>query len=114
MLLQRATDRRLGLMAAVAAALVDPRRRANCEHDVGGLLRQLLHAIALGYENLDDHEELRQDVAMQTVVDLDQVLASAHRLCASSRTERNVRRPGGRMKYCWSNLSAHLNVRQRN
>ena len=46
-LLLRQADHRLGLSAAVAAALVDSRRRASCEHDLHGLLRQRLYAIAL-------------------------------------------------------------------
>ena len=63
-LLLRQADHRLGLSAAVAAALVDSRRRASCDHDAKSLLRQRLYAIALGYEDLNDHEGLRQDVAL--------------------------------------------------
>ena len=47
----------------LARALSDPRRQASCDHDVPGLVRQRLYAIALGYEDLNDHDGLRQDVA---------------------------------------------------
>ena len=80
-LLLRQADRLLGLTAAVALALKDPRRQASCDHDLVSLLRQRWYAIALGYEDLNDHEGLRQDVAMQTAVERDQLLASSPTLC---------------------------------
>jgi hypothetical protein len=80
-LLLRQADRLLGLSEAIAAALPDPRRQASCDHDVHTLLRQRLYAIALGYEDLNDHEALRQDMALQTAVERDQCLASAATLC---------------------------------
>ena len=76
-LLLRQADRLLGLSEAIAAALPDPRRQASCDHDVPALLRQRLYAIALGYEDLNDHDGLRRDVALQTAVERDQVLASS-------------------------------------
>ena len=80
-LLLRQADRLLGLSDAIAHALSDPRRQASCDHDVYGLVRQRLYAIALGYEDLNDHEALRQDVALQTAVERDRFLASASTLC---------------------------------
>lgn len=90
-LLLRQADRRLGLSAAVAATLVDSRRRASCDHDLHSLLRQRVYAIALGYEDLNDHEELRQDVALQTALEGDQLLASASTLCRfENRADRDT------------------------
>ncbi len=80
-LLLRQADRLLGLSDAIAHALTDPCRQASCDHDVPGLVRQRLYAIALGYEDLNDHEALRRDVAIQTAVERDQLLASASTLC---------------------------------
>ncbi len=80
-LLLRQADRLLGLSDAVAAALPDLRRQASCDHDGKSLLRQRLYAIALGYEDLNDHEGLRRDVALQTAVEQEQVLASSATLC---------------------------------
>jgi len=80
-LLLRQADRLLGWSEAIALALSDPRRAASCNHDIESLLRQRVYAIALGYEDLNDHEALRQDVALQTTVERDQSLASASTLC---------------------------------
>ena len=80
-LLLRQADRLLGLSEAITLALNDPRRAASFDHDLKSLLRQRLYAIALGYEDLNDHEALRQDVALQTAVERDQSLASASTLC---------------------------------
>ena len=56
-----------------------------------GLVRQRLYAIALGYEDLNDHDGLRQDVALQTAVERDQWLASASTLCRfENRADRGT------------------------
>ena len=90
-LLLRQVDRRLGLSAAVAQALVDPRRQASCQHDGLSLLRQRLYALALGYEDLNDHQSLRTDVAIQTAVERDTVLASSATLCRwENRADRET------------------------
>ncbi len=90
-LLLRQADRMLGLSEAVAAVLSDPRRQASCDHDLGDLLRQRLYAIALGYEDLNDHQALRRDVALQTAVERDQSLASAPTLCRfENRADRDT------------------------
>ena len=64
-----------------------------------GLVRQRLYAIALGYEDLNDHDGLRQDVALQTAVERDQWLASASTY-AVLRTGLIGRLPGGCTKCC--------------
>ena len=49
------------------------------------------YAIALGYEDLNDHDVLRQDVALQTAVERDQWLASASTLCRfENRADRET------------------------
>ena len=91
MLLLRQADRLTGLSDSIARALSDPRRQASCDHDVPGLVRQRLYAIALGYEDLNDHDGLRQDVALQTAVERDQWLASASTLCRfENRADRET------------------------
>ena len=80
-LLLRQVDQRLDLSRAVARALNDPRRRASCEHDLLSLVRQRIYALALGYEDLNDHQQLRSDAALQTAVERDTVLASQSTLC---------------------------------
>ena len=75
-LLLRQADRYLRLSAAVARALADPRRQASCVHDGLSLLRQRLYGLALGYADLNDHQGLREDMALQTAVEREAVLAS--------------------------------------
>ena len=90
-LLLRQADRLTGLSDSIARTLSDPRRQASCDHDVPGLVRQRLYAIALGYEDLNDHDGLRQDVALQTAVERDQWLASASTLCRfENRADRET------------------------
>ena len=90
-MLLRQADRLTGLSDSIARALSDPRRQASCDHDVPGLVRQRLYAIALGYEDLNDHDGLRQDVALQTAVERDQWLASASTLCRfENRADRET------------------------
>ncbi len=80
-LLLRQADRLLKLSESITKALDDPRRRASCQHDTLSLVRQRLYALSLGYEDLNDHHTLRQDVALQTAVNRTQALASASTLC---------------------------------
>ena len=90
-LLLREVDRRLGLTEAVAGALDDPRRQASCEHDGGSLLRQRVYAVAMGYEDLNDHDTLRLDLAIQTALGRTQVLASSATLCRwENRADREA------------------------
>lgn len=90
-LLLRAADRYLGLTAAVARGLVDPRRGPRIRHSLLDQLRQRVYGIALGYEDLNDHDALRHDLALQTVVDRDRPLASAPTLCRfENRADRRT------------------------
>ena len=89
-LLLRQADRRLGLMAAVARRLGDPRQRGKLRHGVADLLRQRVFGIALGYEDLNDHADLRHDLGLQTATGRDRALASAPTLCRfENRAERS-------------------------
>ena len=90
-LLLRQVDHRLGLSEAVARALDDPRRQASCVHEGVSLLKQRLYALALGYEDLNDHQRLRLDLAIQTVVECNGVLASSATLCRwENRADREA------------------------
>jgi len=80
-LLLRQVDRRLGLTRRLSGILKDRRRRGSCDHDQLRLLRQRIYALALGYEDINDHSTLRKDVALQTAVEADEDLASTSTLC---------------------------------
>ena len=74
-------DRQMGLTRAVSRLLNDPRRTASCEHSLLELLRQRVYGLALGYEDLNDHAELRNDLALQTATSRIDTLASPATLC---------------------------------
>lgn len=80
-LLLREADRRLGLTRALDAALPDPRDPDLITHKQVDLLRQRIYGIALGYEDLNDHDTLRKDLAWQTAVERTDALASSPTLC---------------------------------
>ena len=67
-MLLRQADQGLGLSESVVRALPDGRRRASCEHDLLSLVRQRVYGLALGYEDLNDHATLRDDVALRNQV----------------------------------------------
>jgi hypothetical protein len=59
-------DAALGLTAAIAAVLPDPRRRRG-RHPLLTLLRQRIYQIAAGYEDQDDADTLRTDPLLKLV-----------------------------------------------
>jgi len=63
-LLLGATDRVIGLTRRFATCFRDARNPALIEHDVATLVSQRIIGIALGYEDLIDHDELRHDPAL--------------------------------------------------
>jgi Transposase DDE domain group 1 len=63
-LLLGATDRAIGMTDRLAACFHDERRAELIEHDVATLIRQRVFGIALGYEDLNDHDDLRDDPMM--------------------------------------------------
>ena len=60
-LLLREVDRRINLLPRLAACFEDRRDPRRIEHQVGELVSQRVYALALGYEDLNDHDELRSD-----------------------------------------------------
>jgi len=60
-LLLRRTERKIRLLQRAAACFRDGRDPARVEHPVGEMLAQRIYGLALGYEDLNDHEQLRHD-----------------------------------------------------
>src|SRR6201998_1378385 len=60
-LLLRQTDRKIGLLRRVARCFTDYRQPERIEHRLEEMLAQRIYGLALGYEDLNDHEQLRQD-----------------------------------------------------
>ena len=67
-LLLGATDRAIGLVDRFAACFSDGRAAGRVVHDVATLVGQRVFGIALGYEDLLDHDELRHDPVLGTVL----------------------------------------------
>jgi hypothetical protein len=63
-LLLGATDRVIRMVDRLASCFVDRRSQAQVEHSVATLVGQRIIGIALGYEDLNDHETLRHDPLM--------------------------------------------------
>jgi hypothetical protein len=63
-LLLSATDRAIRMMDRFAACFHDERCQEQIEHEVVTLVGQRVFGIALGYEDLNDHDELRHDPMM--------------------------------------------------
>ncbi len=94
-LLIRQADRKLGLTRDLNKVLDDPRRKASCDHTQVAMWRQRIYGLALGYEDLNDHDTLRDDLALQTAVESDKALASSPTLCrlenrADSETAKDI------------------------
>jgi len=59
--LLREVDRATGLLTQFAACFTDHRDPARVTHTVASLVRQRVYGLALGYEDLNDHDALRHD-----------------------------------------------------
>ena len=68
-LLLRQTDKRLNLLPRLAECFLDGRNQNQVEHSVEEMLSQRIYGLALGYEDLNDHEQLRQDPLFGVLAD---------------------------------------------
>jgi hypothetical protein len=76
--LLRQTDKRLNLLPRFAACFLDGRRQDMVEHSILEMLSQRLYGLALGYEDSNDHEQLRKDPVFAVLAgskELDEPLA---------------------------------------
>src|SRR5579871_965168 len=67
-LLLRQVERLTGIIRQFAACFTDHRNPDLTEHTVEELIAQRVYALALGYEDLNDHDDLRRDPLLATVV----------------------------------------------
>jgi hypothetical protein len=76
--LLRQTDRRLNLLPRLAECFLDGRNPNMVDHSIQEMLSQRIYGLALGYEDLNDHEQLRHDPVFGILAgreDLEQPLA---------------------------------------
>ena len=93
-LLLREADRKIKLIERVAGCFTDTRSQGRIEHTLAQMLSQRLYGLALGYEDLNDHEQLRSDPLLGLLSgkrELDRPLAgksTLNRLELSGRSKR--------------------------
>ena len=76
-LLLKQVDERVGLTRAAALAFGDERRGASVQHSVHSLVAQRIYGLCLGWQDVCDHNVLRNDLVLQTAVGRAEPLASA-------------------------------------
>lgn len=59
--LLRQADQRLNLLPRLAQCFLDGRNQEQVEHSILEMLSQRIYGLAMGYEDLNDHEQLRKD-----------------------------------------------------
>jgi hypothetical protein len=67
-LLLREVDHRLGMLARLTGCFTDYRNPNSIEHSVQALVAQRIYGLALGYEDLNDHDALRSDSLLAVLV----------------------------------------------
>jgi Transposase DDE domain group 1 len=99
-LLLGATDRAIGLVARFAACFDDGRVAGLVEHSVAAMVAQRIFGIALGYEDLIDHDQLRHDPVLATLAGK---LVARRKNCAplagKSTLNRLEHAPSGTSRY---------------
>ena len=68
-LLLREVEKRTGVIHQFAGCFRDGRNAKLIEHSVQELVGQRVYALALGYEDLNDHDDLRRDHLLATLVE---------------------------------------------
>jgi hypothetical protein len=68
-LLLREVEKRTGILAQFADCFRDYRKPELVEHTVAELVGQRVYGLALGYEDLNDHDDLRRDPLLAVLVD---------------------------------------------
>ena len=86
--------------------LPDPRNPWLVQHTTEQLLRQRVFGLCQGYEDLNDHDRLRDDLALQTALDKLKPAASSPTLCRfENRADRAaavaMQRHSGRAVHCF-------------
>ena len=79
--LLRQVDKKLKLTHQISKVLLDTRESNKITHKLDTLISQQIYALALGYEDLNDHEYLRDDILFQSILGKDNAVASPSTLC---------------------------------
>ena len=96
-LLLREADRRLQLIERLAGCFSDRRDAGSIKHSVRELVGQRVFGLALGYEDLNDHEQLREDPMLRLLAGKAEVGEEA--LAGKSTLSRLERNDGSATRY---------------
>lgn len=80
-LLLREVDKKLGMLERAAKLIPDERDQSKVVHSMDSMIRQRVLGIAQGYEDLNDHDRLRDDLAIRAASGRDDQLAGSSTLC---------------------------------
>jgi hypothetical protein len=94
-LLLRQPDRKINLLSRVAACFTDWRSPLPVIHKLGEMLSQRIYGLALGYEDINDHEQLRHDPLMAVLSGRRQ----QEEPLAGKSTLNRLELPGGSKRY---------------
>ena len=84
-LLLRELEGRTGILDAFAECFTDHRHSSYCDHGVRQMLAQRVYGICLGYEDLNDHEQLRYDPLFAVLCGQEDVTGSRRKQIVRSR-----------------------------
>jgi hypothetical protein len=93
-LLLRETDRKINLLGRLADCFIDGRAPWRVKHRLPEMLAQRIYGLALGYEDLNDHEQLRSDPLLAVLSgkpELDEPLAGKSTLNRLELAGRSAR-----------------------
>jgi hypothetical protein len=108
--LLRQTDQRLNLLPRLAKCFLDGRNQKLVEHTIEEMLAQRIYGLALGYEDINDHEQLRNDPVFGILAgraELDEPLAGKSTLnrmeLGTGINDRYKRSRSGKRRWrnCW-------------
>jgi len=91
-LLLRQAEQKIGLLKKLSSCIRDRRHKSYTKHTIETTIKQRVFAIACGYEDVNDHDELRKDPMFKIAVDKnvrDSNLASSPTIC---RMENSITR----------------------
>src|SRR5258708_256003 len=105
-LLLREVEKRVGVLRQFAACFTDYRNPDLIEHKVEEMVAQRVYGLALGYEDLNDHEELRNDPLLAVLIEKadpsSQVLAGKSTLNRLELTKETAKvERSGTKRSCW-------------
>jgi len=97
--LLREVDRATNLLGQFAACFTDHRDPARTTHPVAQLVRQRVYGLALGYEDLNDHDALRHDPLMAVLAESDDLHAAGAGKSTLNRLELSTATLGAKERY---------------